>query len=252
MNIKNTIMITGLIALTSCASSEFYQVYEIKSEESQKGLNMIYHQNEKLKVYYDFWGPSGDAGFTVENLTGDFVYLDMEHSYLTINGLAQTYYQKREFVNRTTKSRVAPGTFRQIKYGEQNISGVNYREKRFLTIPPYSKKVVSGFQINTSLIEDCAVKLYPRRNETDKQTFNVRTTPIFFTNVLHFTTDINNTEKLESMEADFYISVIVNMNKNRFLESYYPEKCGQTARVPSKKETYKSPRRFYVKYSKGR
>lgn len=255
-------VIAGALFLGSCASPNYFQVYETKSEDLQREENTLVQENEDVKVKYAFWGSGGRADFTVENKTDKVLYVDLEHSHLIVNGMAKTYFGNRTFVNQSKQSNYYGSSYFNTASKTESINGVHHKEKRYITLPPHSHKVIQGFDLNDSFMDYCELENHPSQRNTHKRKsvaepewnnqskkFQPKDTPLYYTNVLSYSTEAGS-PNLRELSADFYVSEISNMNGSAFYEEYYPEKCGKKASFPDNRAVYKSPKRFYVKYKR--
>lgn len=242
-------VIVSVLFLGSCASPNYFQVYETKSEDLQREENTLVQENEDVKVKYAFWGSGGRADFTVENKTDKVLYVDLEHSHLIVNGMAKTYFGNRTFVNQSKQSNYYGVTYFNTASKTESISGVHHKEKRYITLPPHSHKVIQGFDLNDSFWDFCEMEQFPSTRNNQNKKFQLKDTPFYFTNVLSYSAKVGS-QDLHKLSAVFYVSEISNMNGKAFYEKYYPEKCGKKARVPENRPKYKSPKRFYVKYKR--
>lgn len=85
--------------MTSCASVyNFVQVMttEPTAKTSMTKINggMLY-EDESCAVFYSFWSEGGDASFEFYNKTNEIIYVDLEKSFLIINGVALNYFGNR-------------------------------------------------------------------------------------------------------------------------------------------------------------
>ena len=58
------------IALSSCHTTTYYQVYEMKTPELTTKESCLTYDNEDCSIMYNLWAPGGDASFLISNKTG--------------------------------------------------------------------------------------------------------------------------------------------------------------------------------------
>ena len=102
------------IALTSCATPMYYQMYSVASESAQYSSNgsPIFKTDDGLEFTYNFWGESGNLRFIVYNNNDYDVIIDMTRSAFIRNNIAEDYFTDKEI-----ESRIATGVFTSSQYG---------------------------------------------------------------------------------------------------------------------------------------
>jgi len=96
---------TILPFMTSCKSTVFYQFYKVNSiNEFSKNSNSLVFEDDNCKVFYDFWGPSGDVGFMIYNKTDENIYVNKKESFFIENGMAYDYFKNRTYENSKSSS----------------------------------------------------------------------------------------------------------------------------------------------------
>ena len=274
MKLKNLFFATLIaIALTSCKTTSFYQVYKVTPDDkmSLKENHLVY-EDESCKVSYNFWEEGGNIGFVFHNKTDKNIYLNMDESFFIRNGIAFNYYQKRVFSNTTNSGTTASHganvsrSISGVNYlnlilnnrvsisnsvGEINSSGktISYTEEKTVCIPRMTSKVITEYTINQTLFRDCDLFKYPKRKQIRTKSFNKSDSPLVFSNRIVYA--VGQSGIPVKFENEFYGSQITNYPEDSILEAKDEEFCGQ--KILSQMKFFKdvSPDKFYIKYEKG-
>ena len=100
-----------VILLSSCATTSFYQVYNVKPiEESILNADEFLFEDENCKISYNLWARGGDSGFEFYNKTENNIYVKLNESNFILNGFAYDYFKNRTFTTSESKSVSAANT----------------------------------------------------------------------------------------------------------------------------------------------
>ncbi len=245
-----------LVLFSSCASSSYYyQLYEVKP--TQKSLSMngdLIYEDTNCKIFYSFWSNGGDAGFDFYNKTDEDIYLLLDKSNFILNGVAYDYFKNREF-SESQKKTLAVGKTGYYKKGDaigsvgegfQYGNSVKIIEDSIVRIPAGTRKSISEYKIVNSVIRDCNLLRYPRKEKDIKNSnYDESNTPYIFGNLLRYRFNGD----LYTVKNDFFISKITNYNSNSFKYLSYDEFCGVKQFTKTSYFKYSKPSNFYLKYS---
>ncbi|WP_321319245.1 hypothetical protein [Labilibaculum sp.] len=269
MKIKNLFLITILaLSCASCASSVFYQVYNVesinKSDADDKGLLF---EDENCSIRYNLWGEYGDMGYEFYNKTDQNIYLDLSESFFIVNGVAHDYFQNRIFSNSASQGVSVKNTATTVTsvasifqttpviVASSGTSGatsgysVSRREEKIICIPAKTSKFLGEFKINHTLLRDCDLLKYPKRKEVMPKSFDISDSPLVFSNrFLYMVGDSNEKVKLENK---FYVEEITNYPEDEMFEMRYEEYCDERSFSKVLFHKFVSPKTFYIKYTKG-
>ena len=142
------------------------------------------------------------------------------------------------------------GLFSSSAYSNTSSSGVNFKEKEIVCIPPKSAKVISEYSINMLLYRDCNLFLYPTtKNGIRTSNFSEEDSPYVFSNRISYT--IEGSDNQIKMEHKFYVSEISNYSSTDIVEYKTDEYC-KDEQPPMQRTAYfknYSPDKFYIEYS---
>ncbi|TVQ49428.1 MAG: hypothetical protein EA362_04430 [Saprospirales bacterium] len=93
-----------VISLSSCASSTYFQLHDLESEDLEFTDEGLIFRNEHLMIGYNFWTNGGSGAFVIKNNTDSIIYIDLANSYSVRNGLATPYYLNRTFTESSTQT----------------------------------------------------------------------------------------------------------------------------------------------------
>ena len=101
---KNQISMLALAGLlAACSTSGYVQVVDVQSTLPVQQNNYVYDDGT-CRITYALWAEGGNAGFVVENLSDEILYLDLAKSFYIQNGTAHDYYLHRSFDKGTSAS----------------------------------------------------------------------------------------------------------------------------------------------------
>ncbi len=96
---KAIFIITICAILTSCATSNYYQMYQTQPISDNVNVNndAIVYEDDNCIISYDFWKEGGDMGFIIYNKNSENIYLHLDECFFVRNGYAYDYYQNRTY-----------------------------------------------------------------------------------------------------------------------------------------------------------
>jgi len=260
-----------VLLLSSCATTSFYQVYNVKpNQETITKTDNLFFEDENCKISYNLWANGGNIGFDIYNKTDEKIYVNLNESNFILNGFAYDYYKNRTFTTSESKSASASKTStgsvavtginvynniqtNQVKSSSSaNISSsvgyaVTIKEDSIICVPAKTTKRISEYSINNTLIRNCDLFKYPSRKTIKTKSYSIEQSPIVFSNIITY--EIKG-ERVK-VENEFYVSEIVNYPSTEFFEYKYDEYCGQKSMSKTKYYKFYDTDKFYIKYSKG-
>lgn len=272
MKFRNLLYTIGtVLILSSCATTSFYQVYDVKPiDKSITNSDMLFYEDDNCKITYNLWSNGGNIGFNFYNKTDSKIFVKLNECNFILNGFAYDYFKNRTFTTSESKSastsEISTGSVavtglniynniqtNQVKSSSSaNLSSsvgyaVSIKEDSNVCIPPKTTKRVSEYSINDALIRNCDLFKYPRTKEIKTVSYTESESPIVFSN--RITYEINGNSTLVTNE--FYVSGVTNYPESEFFETKHVEFCEQKSSYSTKYYKYYDTDKFYIKYSKG-
>ena len=225
IKMKNLFLLTCFVLLmTSCSVKTYYQIVDVKSTNLQKESNNYVYNDGVCKIVYNFWSNGGNAGFSIENLSDDVIYVDLGNTFYIVNGIAKDYSSNCKLVT-------------ELK------SGIVSVEKTAVAIPPHASKIFSEYTISKDVIQDCSVKLLVKKNQPEGKVFTESESPVSFRNYITYRKDNEETAKVVS--NDFYVAGITNYQSSDIVKK---ARAGCKKTLPATINEKYSPGSFYIKY----
>lgn len=266
------IMLAALV-FDACTSLN-YQVYEVKSELTQKDNTMVF-ENEDCKVSYNLWAKNGSMSFIFENKSDKDLFIDMSQTFFIKNGKAFDYYMNRTFETRSydainvgysynvSRNLSVLGTWNNmylatasvgdvagVKAGAQKgiSTAVTVKEQEVICIPAKSYKIIGGYNINSVFTKTCdRNKDFPKKMST-VATYSETNSPLKFTNRIAYSFEESN-KSLKFIENSFWVESIKNYTRKMAVEKVNDDsKC--KGEIAPKLFVFKigGPNQFYVTY----
>ena len=220
---QKLILACATLLMTSCSMKTYYQVVEVKSTNLQKENNNYVYNDGVCKIVYNFWSNGGDAGFSIENLSDDVVYVDLGNSFYIENGLAKDYSNTK-----------------MVAELNSDVASV---EKTAVAIPPHAAKIISEYKVMADVIQNCSVKLLVKKGQPEGMTLTESESPIKFRNYITYRANENATAKV--IINDFYISGFTNYISSDIVKTR-THGCKQTL-IKTHLDKF-APDCFYMKY----
>ena len=132
--------------------------------------------------------------------------------------------------------------FRSSVSSSQSVS---VEEKKVISIPSYSSKIVSEYSINYSLFSSCDQKLFPSKKQVKALSFNSNNSPLTFSNIITYKVGENGS--YQNVVNEFYISDITNISQKNELVKYKIKDCDNNS-IEKKKMKDAASNRFYISY----
>jgi len=245
------------LLLTSCAVTNYYQVYKTNTDNGLLDKNKIVFEDNNCSVYYNLWAEGGNVGFNIYNKTKSDLTVDLTKTFFVLNGVAYEYYQNRTF-SKLPSSWSALTTYNSPHYyywhyNPSEITGTNstsfsisYIEKQQLTIPPKTQANVSEYQVVSTRYINCDLLKYPTSNTIKTVKFDKSNSPFVFYNLITYYT---NSDTLR-LENKFYVSEITNYPSTEMYTYIYTSACGKKLEFPIEVFKNVTPDKFYIKYTR--
>lgn len=258
------------IALSSCHTTTYYQVYEMKTPELTTKESCLTYDNEDCSIMYNLWAPGGDASFLISNKTGKNLYVVLSKSFFIMNGVANDYYTGSIYgksvsslvssllSESTSVSRIMSNDNRwfplnfsrgvNMTAGLSVVRSVETKEQEIVCVPPFASKSIPGFNIYNDVYKVCD---HPRRNypktSSNPIVYSESNTPIIFRNRIAYTFD-EEAKDIKYLENKFWLSSIQNFKDKSATRKETYEDCESHRKNSYRSFTVSAPNKFYNTY----
>lgn len=109
---KKILLLPVIIAAVSSCATSFQQIASVASSQMALTDNGYYRYNEgDITIEYNFWAENGQVSFNIHNESDKDVYVDLERSFLVVNGMTFDYYQNRTYSTQLSNTIVNSSTY---------------------------------------------------------------------------------------------------------------------------------------------
>ena len=270
------------MAFSSCAPSLYYQMYQTQpvTDISMRDNCMVF-EDANCEILYNFWRENGEIGFVFHNKTSENIYLHLDECFYVANGVAFDYFRNRVFTNsrssltstQLTNINGSSVTNANLIYtalggygaGSQTIykngyvygvagtitnassSSVSVAEKQVVCIPPKTSKIITEFDIKSTIYRSCDLYRNPGRKDSHSVTFNKGNSPLTFGNKIAYS--IGSSEDLIRVDNTFYVSKISNYSEKDITKLENDEECGKKTANQVRVFKEYGPNQFYIEYN---
>lgn len=229
----------SVLMMTSCATKMYVQIVDVGSNSVPEDNNNYVFSDANCKITYDFWKDGGESGFIVENISEDFLYVDLAKSFFLSNERAYDYYKQRKYISETGVGIASPYIVGIDK------AGIEYEEKAIIAIPPHTYKVFSEYHVLDDVIQDCSVRLFSKRNTPESISYSEESAPLRFGNYITYKRGEDGQE--EHVANDFYIRAVTNYNQRDVMKKRNVGCKKQKIIVYNK---FRNGKKFYIQYDR--
>lgn len=218
-------------------SNVLYQISEWSSKTVKyETSNEFSFENEDVIVTYEFWNDTKGITFSVYNKSDNPITIDWTKSHFILWNYSNDFFKGAETT--FSSSNLQRSTYYNITSTSESSSSTIIKDKIASHIPPKSM-VREEFYITNTLYFDCNnyfKKL--KKDEVTKFDFNELNTIYKLRNYLTYSV---SDSKIKIIDNDFFISQVLNMNKETFEgEEIKKEYCDEFG-VKTSKEVYSFP-----------
>lgn len=219
---KKLMTIFVAILLTSCGSSNYYQILKTDYGNGKLQDESIVFEDKNCVVSYNLWDTGGNVGFNIYNKTESDLTINLKKTFFVLNGVAYEYFKNRTFSSsQNVGSTVA--TYNYPYYSNvasvsdisTSSSGVTYIEQPELTIPPKTSINIKEFLVTNTTYYSSSLKPYPTGKDIGSIKFDELHSPYVFYNLISYTV---NKDSLR-IENKFYVNEISNYPTDKLKRS---------------------------------
>lgn len=270
--LKKMVLMSCLILMLTSCKELYFQVYTLDSNQLKMQNNCMEYKNTDCRVTYNFWSNGGIVAFAVENLTDKDIFVNMNESFLVVNGNAHNYFEDKTYTCGTTNTV-------ELGYGESlsvSITGKNFwdrqkyesgtaaaaasisskssvfnsvsqKEQEVICIPARSFKVFSKFCLSPDLYVKCVKDVdYPSK-KASAVTFTSENSPLKINN--RFTYGFSKENMDKHFDNVFWLSEIVNYSEKSAIEKKREQGCYDVYDHKVRRFKIGTPSQFYKDYN---
>lgn len=272
-NLFNLVCVVVTSVLSVSCSQNFYQVYTMDSNDLKMQDNSLLFENADCQVSYNFWSDGGHVSFAFKNKTDKDIFINMNESFLVVNGNAHNYFEAKTY---TYGSAFATS----IGYGESlgvSLSGktgvwsnkhytasaavaasitsksaimntVSIKEQEVVCIPANSFKTFSKFCLSPAIYQKCVKKVDFPSNRASLAKFDSHNSPIILNNRLTYGFQNDNMDN--HIDNVFWLGEIENYSEKSAIEKSSEKGCYDFVSKEIKLFKIGKPSQFYRHYQK--
>ena len=265
------VIITSLFSV-SCTQS-FYQIYTMDSKDLKMQDNSLLFENADCQVSYNFWSDGGYVSFAFKNKTDRDIFINMNESFLVVNGNAHNYFEAKTYtygsafatsigygeslgVSLSGKTGVwsnkhytaSAGVAASITSKSAIMNTVSIKEQEVVCIPANSFKTFSKFCLSPAIYQKCVKKVdYPSK-KVSLAKFDSDNSPIMMNNRLTYGFKNDNMDK--HIDNVFWLGEIENYSEKSAIERKSEKGCYDNLSKEIKVFKIGTPSQFYRHYQK--
>ena len=265
------VIITSLFSV-SCTQS-FYQIYTMDSKDLKMQDNSLLFENADCQVSYNFWSDGGHISFAFKNKTDKDIFINMNESFLVVNGNAHNYFEAKTYtygsafatsigygeslgVSLSGKTGVwsnkhytaSAGVAASITSKSAIMNTVSIKEQEVVCIPANSFKTFSKFCLSPAIYQKCVKKVdYPSK-KVSLAKFDSDNSPIMMNNRLTYGFKSDNMDK--HIDNVFWLGEIENYSEKSAIERKSEKGCYDYLSKEIKVFKIGTPSQFYRHYQK--
>lgn len=248
---NKTLLVLACLAMVasffSSCTSTYFQVYTMKSDDLKMQDDFLLYENSDCKVSYNFWSEGGWVSFAFENKTNEDIFINMNESFLIVNGYAHNYFEDKTYtlgkVSTTTgygerldvSISGTTGIWSDVSYTASvgatasiisKATSVNYvtkKEEQVVCVPANAYKTFMKFYLSPRVLQTCEPKSdYPKSRLCIKQ-YDKKTSPIIINNRITYGSCGNKMDK--HIDNVFWLEKIENLPSKEAIEKITIKEC---------------------------
>ena len=265
------VIITSLFSV-SCTQS-FYQIYTMDSKDLKMQDNSLLFENADCQVSYNFWSDGGYVSFAFKNKTDRDIFINMNESFLVVNGNAHNYFEAKTYtygsafatsigyveslgVSLSGKTGVwsnkhytaSAGVAASITSKSAIMNTVSIKEQEVVCIPANSFKTFSKFCLSPAIYQKCVKKVDFPSNRASLAKFDSHNSPIILNNRLTYGFQNDNMDN--HIDNVFWLGEIENFSEKSAIEKSDEKGCYDLVSKEIRHFKIGKPSQFYRHYQK--
>ena len=245
----------------------------MNSKDLKMQDNSLLFENADCQVSYNFWSDGGYVSFAFINKTDRDIFINMNESFLVVNGNAHNYFEAKTYtygsafattigygeslgVSLSGKTGIwsnkhytaSAGVAARISSGSSIMNSVSRKEQEVVCIPANSFKTFSKFCLSPDIYQKCEEKVdYPSK-KVSLAKFDSDNSPIMINNRLTYGFKSDNMDK--HIDNVFWLGEIENYSEKSAVERKSEKGCYDFVSKEIKLFKIGKPSQFYRHYQK--
>lgn len=267
---KCAILSMACIACASC-NKVYYQVYTMESENLIMQDNSIVYENADCQVLYNLQSDGGLVSFAFKNKTDKDIFINLNESFLVVNGNAHDYFEDKAYtyasvsstsygnnleVNLTGKNALWSNHLYTVPFSETTSKttktsvskSVTVKEHEIICVPAHSYKKIAKFRLQPNLFQKCDEKIDYPSGKAKLMSYSHDDSPIIMNNRLKYGFAHDKTDK--HLDNKLWLSEINNYSRKAAIEDRKEKGCYDLYSKNVKYFKIGTPSQFYRIYKR--
>ena len=240
-NLFNLVCVVVTSVLSVSCSQNFYQVYTMDSNDLKMQDNSLLFENADCQVSYNFWSDGGHVSFAFKNKTDKDIFINMNESFLVVNGNAHNYFEAKTYTYGSAYATTigygeslgvslsgntgiwankqytdSAGVAASVQSRSAIMNTVSRKEQEIVCIPANSFKTFSKFCLSPVIYQKCVKKVDFPSNRASLAKFDSTNSPIIMNNRLTY--GFNNDAMDKHIDNVFWLGEIENFSEKSAIE----------------------------------
>lgn len=265
------VVVTSVLSV-SC-SQNFYQVYTMDSNDLKMQDNSLLFENADCQVSYNFWSDGGYVSFAFKNKTDKDIFINMNESFLVVNGNAHNYFEAKTYTYGSAYATTtgygeslgvslsgntgiwsnkqytaSAGVAASVQSRSAIMNTVSRKEQEIVCIPANSFKTFSKFCLSPVIYQKCVKKVDFPSSRASLAKFDSNNSPIIMNNRLTY--GFKNDAMDKHIDNVFWLGEIENFSEKSAIEKSNEKGCYDIVSKEIRHFKIGKPSQFYRHYQK--
>ena len=272
-NLFNLVCVVVTSVLSVSCSQNFYQVYTMDSNDLKMQDNSLLFENADCQVSYNFWSDGGHVSFAFKNKTDKDIFINMNESFLVVNGNAHNYFEAKTYTYGSAYATTigygeslgvslsgntgiwankqytaSAGVAASVQSRSAIMNTVSRKEQEIVCIPANSFKTFSKFCLSPVIYQKCVKKVDFPSNRASLAKFDSHNSPIILNNRLTYGFQNDNMDN--HIDNVFWLGQIENYSEKSAIEKSSEKGCYDLVSKEIRHFKIGKPSQFYRHYQK--
>ena len=235
--------------------------------------NSLLFENADCQVSYNFWSDGGYVSFAFKNKTDRDIFINMNESFLVVNGNAHNYFEAKTYTYGSAYATTigygeslgvslsgntgiwankqytaSAGVAASVQSRSAIMNTVSRKEQEIVCIPANSFKTFSKFCLSPVIYQKCVKKVDFPSNRASLAKFDSHNSPIILNNRLTYGFQNDNMDN--HIDNVFWLGEIENYSEKSAIEKSSEKGCYDLVSKEIRHFKIGKPSQFYRHYQK--